>query len=328
MISVIIPVYNVEKYIKRCLESVINQTYKDIEIIIIDDGSTDNSGIICEEYSKRDKRIKVVHTENAGAARARNIGLDMAKGEYISFIDSDDWIMLNFLSTLLYLCKDNDADIAKCETIDVKDENFKINNNNTEIKIYNSKEIMNSIYSQPKLFNVAVMNKLYKRKIFENLRFKEGVINEDEEILCKLIYRANKIAVTNQILYCYFLSENSVTRSEFRIKNLDILEIFESRLKFLTDKGFHELYKQTEAQYLRIIGNFYYSISKSNWENKEKYLKDLLQKKDNIQKIKKSNKYFSIKDNIKLLLCFRFQFVLTVIYFFKNNFKKEGKIRK
>ena len=318
MISVIIPVYNVEKYIKRCLESVINQTYKDIEIIIIDDGSTDNSGIICEEYSKRDKRIKVVHTENAGAARARNIGLDMAKGEYISFIDSDDWIMLNFLSTLLYLCKDNDADIAKCETIDVKDENFKINNNNTEIKIYNSKEIMNSIYSQPKLFNVAVMNKLYKRKIFENLRFKEGIINEDEDILCKVIYNAETIVITNQVLYCYFLSENSVTRSKFRVKNLDILDIFKDRMEFLKNNGYIEIYRQTEAQYLRIIGIFYYNIFKNDWKDKEKYLDDLLQRRNNINNNIKHNKYINFKDRIRLLLCLKFQFILSFIYFLKN----------
>lgn len=105
------------------------QTYKNIEIILIDDGSTDNSGIICDEYEKKDNRIKVCHTKNAGAAAARNIGINIARGNYISFVDSDDWVMPDFLITLLKLCEDNNADIAKCETIDVKDENFRINEN-------------------------------------------------------------------------------------------------------------------------------------------------------------------------------------------------------
>ena len=120
LISIIIPIYNVEKYLHCCINSVIRQTYKNLEIILIDDGSPDNCGKICDEYAKKDNRIKVIHKENGGLSSARNAGLDIAKGEYISFVDSDDYVAENFIEKLYKLCKENDADIAECDFYRIK----------------------------------------------------------------------------------------------------------------------------------------------------------------------------------------------------------------
>ena len=319
LISVIVPVYNVEKYLKRCINSIINQTHKDIEIILIDDGSTDSSGKICDEYSNTDTRIKAIHIQNSGAARARNVGLDIAKGEYISFIDSDDYILPDFLEKLLRLCIDNNAEISKCEVIDFEREDIKITKqSDIKINIYTSNEVLNTIYTDSKLFNVAIMNKLYKRNIFENLRFKEGIINEDEEILCKIILNSNKIVITDEILYCYFLSEGSITRSEFRKKNLDILTALELRLSQLEDEKYKKIYLQTQADYMKKIGNLYYCISISKWEDKDKYLKELNEKRKEIRNKVKKNKYFKTKDEIKLILCFKFKYILNLFYYVKS----------
>lgn len=318
MISVIVPVYNVEKYLNRCVDSILKQTYQDIEIILVDDGSTDSSGTICDEYKKLDSRIKAVHINNSGAAKARNVGLDMVNGDYISFIDSDDWILPNFLENLFNLCNENNCDIAKCETIDVKNENFQIENVEKNVVVYSQREIINEIYRNQKLYNVAVMNKLYKKHIFSKLRFKEGIINEDEEILCKIILNSNKIAVTNEILYCYFLSNNSVTRSKFRKKNLDILIAFESRLNLLEKTQYIDVLKQAQADYMRNICNLYYNVSVSNWDDKNTYLQFLKEKRDNSINTIKKNKYYNIKDRIKYILCFYFKNILKILYMIKG----------
>lgn len=303
LISVIIPVYNVEKYLRRCVESVLRQTHKEIEIFLIDDGSTDNSGKICDELEKEDNRIKTVHISNGGAARARNIGLDRATGEYISFIDSDDWILPMFLENLLQLCLENNADISKCEVIDVKSEQDIIPNIvEKKNKIYSPLEILNQIYIDRKLFNVAIMNKLYKKTIFEKIRFEEGIINEDEEILCKIIMKANKIVITNEIMYCYFLSDKSVTRSNFRKQNLDIMKCFDSRIQQLQGQEYNDVLQQTYADYMKILGQLYYKVYTYEWKDKNKYLDEIKEKINDLKERNKKNKYFSFEEKMKIIM--------------------------
>ncbi len=318
LISVIIPVYNVEKYIRRCVKSVLNQTYKEIEIILVDDGSTDNSGKICDELEKEDLRIKTIHIKNSGAAKARNVGLDKAKGEYISFIDSDDWILPTFLERLLHECVENNADISKCEVIDVKSEQDIIPNVEKKSDVYKPIDVLNKIYTERKFFNIAIMNKLYNKKIFDNLRFVEGIINEDEEILCKIILKANKIVVTNEILYCYFLSEKSVTRSSFRKQNLDIMKCFDSRIQQLQDKEYKEVLQQTYADYMKILGQLYYKVYTSEWEDRNKYLTEIKDKIKEIRKNNGENKYFSFIENVKLIMRLYCPKALKILYKIKR----------
>ena len=322
MISVIVPVYNVERYLRRCVESIEKQTYKDIEIILIDDGSTDNSGKICDELKLEDSRIKVLHISNGGAARARNYGLNEACGDYISFIDSDDWIMPTFLEALIRICENNNADIAKCEVIDVKSEKDEVvTHERINVKVYEPVEILNNIYMNRKLFNVAIMNKLYKKSIFEGLRFKEGIINEDEEILCRIILNSKRIAITNEVLYCYFLSQNSVTRSKFRPKNMDIIKCFDARISQLKNEKYHVALMQTYADYQKTLGILCFNVYTSNWNEKEKYLKQIKEKIHEVNKANKQNKYFSMSEKIKFSMRIHFPKIMQIFSEWKNRKK-------
>ena len=134
-ISVIVPVYNVEKYLRKCIESILNQTFREFELILVDDGSTDSSGKICDEYALKDSRIKVIHKENGGASSARNAGLDVAKGEYIGFVDSDDWIEMDMYGELYRLIKENNTDISVCGINNIKDIKYKNENLKEKIQI-------------------------------------------------------------------------------------------------------------------------------------------------------------------------------------------------
>lgn len=322
MISVIVPVYNVERYLRRCVESIEKQTYEDIEIILIDDGSTDNSGKICDELKLEDSRIKVLHISNGGAARARNYGLNEACGDYISFIDSDDWIMPTFLEALIRVCENNNADIAKCEVIDVKSEKDEVvTPERINVKVYEPVEILNNIYMNRKLFNVAIMNKLYKKSIFEGLRFKEGIINEDEEILCRIILNSKRIAITNEVLYCYFLSQNSVTRSKFRPKNMDIIKCFDARISQLKNEKYHVALMQTYADYQKTLGILCFNVYTSNWNEKEKYLKQIKEKIHEVNKANKQNKYFSMSEKIKFSMRIHFPKIMQIFSEWKNRKK-------
>ena len=228
-ISVIIPVYNVEKYLKRCLDSVINQTYKNLEIILIDDGSTDNSGKICDEYAEKDKRIIVVHKENNGVSEARNNGLDICTGGYIGFIDSDDWVAKNYFEILLEKIRCNHSDISYCDYLRTdKYITYTKFNKKIEIKEYHGNDIL-KIFLEKEL--VSAWAKLFKKEIFEDLRFPVGKINEDIATIFIAFSKANRIVNINQKLYFYYKNTGSITKSKFTVKNLDLLTAWEEVVK-------------------------------------------------------------------------------------------------
>lgn len=196
MVSIIIPVYNSEKYLEDCLNSVINQTYKDFEVLLIDDGSTDRSGKICDYYSQKDKRFKVFHRKNKGVSAARNFALEIAQGEYIAFIDSDDVVNEHFIEFLITICIDNQADIAYCDS-------YNFNSNESLFEISENKNITNvtltnfdSSYALQHFYdtwmNPAIWNKLIKKELFEDLRFPLIQRAEDFWMVMQLIVRAKK----------------------------------------------------------------------------------------------------------------------------------------
>lgn len=322
LISVIVPVYNVEKYLKQCIDSIINQTYKNLEIILVDDGSIDNSGIICDEYCKKDSRIKVIHQENKGLSAARNRGLKESKGEYISFIDSDDFIINDMLEILISICIKEQCGIAKCETIDIKDRNMPKVSRTNNVRVYDSNYILNDIYKKKPIFNPAPCNKLYKRNLFDKIKFEEGIINEDEAIMCQLIFYAEKIAVTDDILYCYFLSPNSIMRSSFSEKRFDVLKAFEIRMKFLKDKGLNDIYLKTQVRYSYLISNLYYNLWKNNLHKNEKYIKYINQKRLDIKKELNDNKFYTVKEKFMEQLLVKCPYVYNNYNIFKNMIKK------
>ncbi len=205
-ISVIIPVYNVEKYLSRCLDSVINQTFSDIEIICINDGSTDNSSKILSEYADRDSRIKIVNQKNSGLSAARNTGLKNMSGQYISFIDSDDWIDTNYYECLLSLMNENDADIVSAG-IRIVNQGYVSDNPTKNLITDNFEEKLKN------LINGSVCDKLFKKDLFQNLEFPLGRYYEDNIVILQLMHLSHLVVFTNQVSYYYFINQSGICRS-------------------------------------------------------------------------------------------------------------------
>lgn len=237
IISIIVPVYKVEKYLKRCIDSIVNQTYENIEIILVDDGSPDNCGNICDEYAEQYKRIKVIHKENGGQSSARNAGLDVAKGEYIGFVDSDDYIDEEMYEQLMKIALDTDADIVECECRAGKSDNFSVFGKNTRtIEIYNNIESIEKFYFGEQINGIAnmVWDKLYKRYLFDNIRFLDGYNRgEDANITPKLLYSSKKIVKYNYNYYNYCIeSPDSSSLNENIKKYTDPVVLFEDLRDF------------------------------------------------------------------------------------------------
>jgi glycosyltransferase involved in cell wall biosynthesis len=240
LISVIIPIYNVEQYLRRCLDSIVNQTYTNLEIILVDDGSPDKSPQICDEYASRDNRIIVIHKENGGLSDARNAGLDICKGEFISFVDSDDWVSQDYINELYSSIKNSHADIAIVNHTHVTD-NFKINtesNQNYTIKLFSKQQALFKLIAKQHQPFVVSWGKLYRKELFNNIRFPVGKYHEDEFTSHFLINRASKIAYSSKILYFYYQRPNSITNQNHLT---DIIEAFENRLNFTITNNLNNL---------------------------------------------------------------------------------------
>ena len=236
-ISVIIPIYKVENYLHRCVESIINQTYDNLEIILVDDGSPDNCPIICDEYAKKDSRIRVIHKKNGGLSDARNAGLDIATGEYIGFVDSDDYISVNFYQRLMNVMKVSNSDIVECEIKKFKDTDRvdDIENNKLDFITFNTDEAMEDLILN-NILSVTVWNKLYKRETIEKLRFKVGKTNEDDFYTYLAFDNANKISKLDDKLYYYLQREDSIMGKSYKLNRLDEIEAKYERLKFIEKK--------------------------------------------------------------------------------------------
>ena len=218
-VSVIIPVYNVEKYLSKCLDSVIEQTFKDIEIICINDGSTDNSQNILQEYAKKDNRIMVVNQENSGLSVARNIGIAKASADYISFIDADDFIHPNFLKILYNVIQETKSDIAGCNFQKIKGDSDIIPKPTTIKAIVNTSPLQVLLHRK-NYIHFNVWNKLYRRTVIRDVRFPEGICFEDWVFNTIVFDNAKNFAWINQPLYGYRITNNSIMRSSFNEKKL------------------------------------------------------------------------------------------------------------
>lgn len=228
LITVVIPVYNVEKYLNRCVETVRNQTYKNLEIILVDDGSTDESGKLCDEYAASDSRISVIHKENGGLSSARNEGIEHANGQYIGFIDSDDWIAPNMFEDLLSLLLRYDCDISVCgiKRVEKYEETVAEKFDFENVTLYTSKEYQKKILKVgTQDSNHYAVNKLYKLEKMKNVRYPIGLIDEDVEGTFLAVIEASKIIVTDSVGYFYWINPNSITTQRFDKKQLDFLTI-------------------------------------------------------------------------------------------------------
>ncbi len=223
LISVIVPVYNVEPYIRKCIESIQNQTYKNLEIILVDDGSTDGSGITCDEYAAKDKRIRVIHKKNGGLSDARNAGLEICNGDFIGFVDSDDYIADDMYETLYDFAMKNNLDVAMCSNYLVFGDKF------VKCKFYKPKiiedkySIIEDIFvNKQGVSAIGVCNKLFKKNVLENLNFDKGKAYEDVFFALKWIEKTDRFGKIYKNSYFYIQRENSITHQKiFSEKILD-----------------------------------------------------------------------------------------------------------
>ena len=254
-ISVIIPVYNVKPYLRQCLDSVIHQTHENLEIIIVDDGSTDGSGEICDEYKEKDERVRVIHQENWGLAAARNTGLDAATGEYIMFVDSDDWVELEFCELPYRAAIENDADIVAFQYWHHMDDRMeKLGAKDCE----GLKDNQTAVWIVCRGANTAAWNKLYRKSCIANYRFPVGKYYEDSVFTTTLIHMAQRVYFMETPLYHYRYREGSITTlNEQRVLD-DFVEMAMERDRLLEQWGYHSAGEQqgTRASwsYLVLVG--------------------------------------------------------------------------
>lgn len=280
LVSVIIPVYNVEGYLDKCIDSVTQQSYKNIEIILVDDGSTDLSGELCDKWAEKDDRIRVIHKINGGQSSARNRGIVSSRGNFLTFIDSDDYVSEKYIEVLLALLKKYDADIsiAQLNNVYLFDKGEKTETESEE----KSKEIEISpceaiqLMLTEKGVPVSANAKLYKRDLFNNISFPEGKLFEDLFTTYKLFYKATKLAVSNKKIYNYLIRNDSTIGSLNPQKNLDLFYASKEIYDFISDKMPHIL---SAAKYKLFTSSVELSIHyprNSKIENSDIELKKML----------------------------------------------------
>lgn len=242
LVSIIVPIYKVESYLRRCLDSIVNQTYTNLEIILVDDGSPDGSPQICDEYAAKDERIVVIHKKNGGLSDARNAGLGICKGEYISFVDSDDWIANSFVEKLIQVINQYKADIGVANFIRTSDSftaksEFELNPNIEEL---DSRQSVKKLWSNDKVTFVISCAKIYKATLFAGFRFPKGKIHEDEYTTYKLLYNAFKTVFLNTPLYFYYQRNDSIM-ANVSSDSLRILDALIERYHFFKKNNEKEI---------------------------------------------------------------------------------------
>lgn len=299
LISIIVPVYNTEEYLKTCLESLRLQTYKNLEFIIVNDGSTDKSLDICKKYVSIDNRFKLINQENKGRAAARNTGISKVSGEYIGFVDSDDWIEKDMFEHLYDTCIKTKSDIVQCSYFYHKNGEI-LDMPSVPDSICTRDEALELLF-QDKLVKNFLFNKLFKAELFEEITFPVGKNFEDVAVLYKVFAKANKIAFSSKPMYHYIISTGSVSHSKFKIKDkLDYLEAINEQYHWAESQG---LWEKSSV----LLTRKYLSILKDCYKNdvdKEhiKYILKMLKQNINTKKLWKYAPYLAIRRTIRLLI--------------------------
>ena len=267
MISIIIPVYNVEKYLRQCLESVVNQSHKDIEILVVDDGSTDRSGTICDEYTARDKRVRVFHTENHGLSAARNYALDRTHGDYIAFLDSDDWLEETAMQTFLTAARKTGADIVACRFYEeYVGKTVEPGGIDTDFTVEGS-DILRAMVLDHKLTE-DVWNKFYKASFFKRIRFPEGLIFEDKATTYKLLQNASVLAYIPACLIHYRNRANSLSNAHSMKSLIDYWSVYRERFDTLGSLS-EQYYKVALSEAFRAVSRMWRWYAKCTEEEKK-----------------------------------------------------------
>lgn len=244
LISVIVPVYRVEEYLERCVKSILSQTYKNLEVILVDDGSPDQCPAICDACTEKDARVKVIHQENKGLSGARNAGIDAASGEYLAFVDSDDYVSPHFIEELYQLLQDTGCAIGQCRFSYVKGDGL-VEESDSAFCIYRGESLMEQLYGPEEKATcfVVAWNKLYRAELFKEtgIRYPEGRIHEDEATTYRLFHEAKKLAFLDRALYGYYTENGGSITSVFSAKRLQWLTAHEERIAFFKKNGYEKL---------------------------------------------------------------------------------------
>lgn len=279
MISVIVPVYNVEEYLERCVNSLLGQSYKDIEILLIDDGSTDKSSEICDAYRQQDSRVRVFHKKNGGQSEARNLGLEKAKGKFLSFVDSDDYVSPDYLSSLYTMMVQKNADISICSYQKTKSDTIERYDSITEfdtLLLHSEETLENMLYR--KGIDSYCCGKLYRKNLFDEIRFPVGELFEDVKIMYKIYDRANLIAFNSAKLYFYYQRLGSTIHSDFSLRKMDQVFASEEVLEFILKK-YPNLTEAAVSKLFIAAVDVFRQIPRGQKYQKEKdYLKCIIKK--------------------------------------------------
>lgn len=298
-ISVIVPIYKVEDYLHRCIDSIINQTYTNLEIILVDDGSPDNCPMICDEYAEKDSRIRVVHKKNGGLSDARNAGLDIATGEYIMFIDSDDFVDIEMMESMMKNMIDNNVDMVVCNIKYVYEDREVVKYNQSD-RILDRYEAMEE-YLKDGVVQAIACNKLYNKVMLDGIKFKLNKTNEDEFFTYKVVDRCKKIYYNSKPFYNY-LQRNTSIMGKYSIKRLDGVEASYERLSFIREK-YPSLYINEKRNFYNLCIYSYQMILKDTGIDQDKkgrkilsnYIKNLKFTKDELKK-------YDFKDKLKIFM--------------------------
>ncbi len=279
IVSIIVPVYKVEQYVRKCIDSILSQTFTDFELVLIDDGSPDNCPIICDEYALKDNRIHVIHQKNGGISAARNAGLDYvfasSNSKWITFIDSDDWVLSDYLAELYAAVVTTGTKASIC---------YMGSSNNTNDEKKTSSNLVLSfedLYNNKntKLNPVSAWGKLYKKELFENVRYSVGKICEDLYITHQVLFKCDEISVVERELYIYFTDNESITRSAWGKRRFDEIDASEKLISFMSD---HHLPKAKSAaikRYIYVLHNQLNMIDSDSFAENYKIERKIIQKK-------------------------------------------------
>lgn len=249
LVSVIVPVYNIERYLARCIDSILNQTYGELEVILVDDGSKDNSGKICDEYAKRDARVKVIHKENEGQAIARNKALDIMAGSWVVFVDSDDYLRTDAIEVMLLSAKEAGADISLCyAAFDNGDRISETNHPYPDKTVFDGPSALLFEYFSPGNIQSAPWGKLFVKELFDDIRFPPYRAREDYAIMHRLFGKSKRSVHTAKTLYVQYVRPGSTEYSPFNLNKLKVIEC-DRDIKYYVKEKFPELYEGVRITY-------------------------------------------------------------------------------
>lgn len=298
-ISVIVPIYKVEDYLHRCVDSIINQTYTNLEIILVDDGSPDNCSRICDEYAKKDSRIRVIHKKNGGLSDARNAGIDIATGEYIMFIDSDDFVDREMMKSMMRNMIHNNVDMVVCNIKYIYEDKEVVKYNQAD-RILDRYEAMEE-YLRDGVVQAVAWNKLYKKSLISDMRYKVGKTNEDEFFTYKVVDKTDKIYYNSRPFYNYIQRDSSIM-GKYSINRLDGVEASYERLNFIKER-YPDLYEKEKKTFINLCIYSYQMILKEPNLDKNKQGRKILNNYTKKIKFNKTElKNYSYKDKLKIYL--------------------------